>query len=63
MTKLRKKKGKDMDYTVYDEESAMELWRKMKEIMTSGKTTGEILDEIEELCPEFKEFPREGGAE
>lgn len=44
-----------MEYTVYDEESAMELWRKMKEIMTSGKTTGEILDEIERLCPEFTE--------
>lgn len=41
----------------------MELWRKLKEIMTSGKTTGEILDEIEKQCPEFKEFPREGGAE
>ena len=63
MTKLRKKKGKDMEYTVYDEESAMELWRKMKEIMTSGKTTGEILDEIEKLYPEFKESQREGGAE
>ena len=37
----------------------MELWRKMKEIMTSGKTTGEILDEIEKLYPEFEE----GGAE
>ena len=44
-----------MEYTVYDEESAIELWRQMKEIMTSGKTTGEILDEIETLCPEFKE--------
>lgn len=31
----------------------MELWRKMKEIMTSGKKTGEILDIIEKLCPEF----------
>ena len=48
-----------MEVTVYDEGQAMELWRKMKEIMTSGKTTGEILDEIERLCPEFKE----GGAE
>ena len=48
-----------MEYTVYDEESAVELWRKMTEIMTSGKTTGEILDEIERLCPEF----REGDAE
>ena len=48
-----------MEATVYDEKQAMELWRKMKEIMTSGKTTGEILDEIEGLCPEFKE----GGAE
>ena len=48
-----------MDITIYDEESAIELWRKMKEIMTSGKTTGEILDEIERLCPEFTE----GGAE
>ena len=47
-----------MEATVYDEESAVELWRKMKEIMTSGKTTGEILDEIEKLCPEFTE----GGA-
>lgn len=49
-----------MEMTVYDEESAIELWRKMKEIMTSGKTTGEILDEIESLCPEFAQ---EGGAE
>ena len=48
-----------MEYMVYDEESAIELWRKMAEMMTSGKTTGEILDEIEKLCPEFKE----GGAE
>ena len=44
-----------MEATVYDEESTIELWRKMKEIMTSGKTTGEILDEIEKLCPEFTE--------
>ena len=48
-----------MEVTVYDEESAIELWRKMKEIMTSGKTTGEMLDEIENLRPEFAE----GGAE
>lgn len=48
-----------MECTVYDEESAMELWKKMKEIMTSGKTTGEILDEMEEICPEFAQ---EGGA-
>ena len=48
-----------MEVTVYDEESAVELWRKMKDIMTSGKTTGEILDEIERLCPEFTQ----GGAE
>ena len=48
-----------MEVTVYDEESAVGRWRKMKEITTSGKTTGEILDEIEKLCPEF----REGGAE
>lgn len=53
--KLKKKKDKDMEVTVYDEESAIELWREMKEIMTSGKTTGEILDEIERLCPEFTE--------
>lgn len=59
MTELRKKKGKNMEYTVYDEESAIELWQKMQEIMTSGKTTGEILDEIEEICPEFKEEGRE----
>lgn len=52
-----------MEYTVYDEESAVELWRKMKEIMTSGKTTGEILDEIEKLYPEFEESQREGGRE
>ena len=44
-----------MKVTVYDEEQAIELWKKMKEIMTSGKTTGEILDEIETLCPEFTE--------
>lgn len=44
-----------MEVTVYDEESAVELWRKLKVIMTSGKTTGEILDEIEKLYPEFKE--------
>ena len=48
-----------MEVTVYDEESAVDLWRKMKEIMTSGKPSGEILDEIEKLCPEFKE----GGAD
>lgn len=57
--KLKRKEDKDMEVTVYDEESAMELWKKMKEIMTSGKTTGEILDEIEKLYPEFEE----GGAE
>ena len=57
--KLKKREDKDMEYTVYDEDQAMELWRKMKEIMTSGKTTGEILDEIEKLYPEFEE----GGAE
>lgn len=61
MTKLRKKEDKDMECTVYDEKSAMELWRKMKEIMTSGKTTGEILDELEKLYPEFEESRREGG--
>ena len=44
-----------MEVTVYDEDQAIELWRKMKKIMTSGKTTGEILDEIEKLCPEFAE--------
>ena len=44
-----------MEATAYDEESAIGLWRKMKEIMTSGKTTGEILDEIEKLCPGFTE--------
>ena len=44
-----------MEYTVYDEEQALELWRKMKEIMMSGKTTGEILDELEMMRPEFKE--------
>ena len=48
-----------MEYTVYDEESAMELWKKMKEIMTSGRTTGEILDEIEKLYPEFDEGDNE----
>lgn len=57
--KLKRKEDKEMECTVYDEESAIELWRKMKEIMTSGKTTGEILDEIEKLYPEFEE----GGAE
>ena len=59
MTNYEKRKIKNMEVTVYDEESAIELWRKMKEIMTSGKTTGAILDEIEKLCPEFAE----GGAE
>ena len=58
--KLKKERKKDMEVTVYDEEKTMELWRKMKEIMTSGKTTGEILYEIEEICPEFAQ---EGGAE
>ena len=58
--KLKRKENKDMEVTAYDEEKAMELWREMKEIMTSGKTTGEILDEIERLCPEFA---KEGGAE
>ena len=58
--KLKKERKKDMEATVYDEESAIELWRKLKEIMTSGKTTGEILDEIEKICPEFA---KEGGAE
>ena len=48
-----------MEYTVYDEESAVELWRKLKEIMMSGKTTGEILGELEEICPEFREGGRE----
>lgn len=52
-----------MEVTVYDEESAIELWRKMKEIMTSGRTTGEILDEIEKLYPEFDESQREGDDE
>ena len=59
MTNYEKRKEKDMEYTVYDEESAMELWKKMKEIMTSGKTTGEILDEIEKLYPEFDEGDNE----
>lgn len=59
MTLRKRKRDEEMEVTVYDEESAIELWRKMKEIMTSGKTTGEILDEIEKLCPEF----REGDAE
>lgn len=59
MTNYEKRKEKDMEYTVYDEESAMELWKKMKEIMTSGRTTGEILDEIEKLYPEFDEGDNE----
>ena len=48
-----------MEVTVYDEEQAIELWWKMREMMTSGKTTGEILEEFEKLCPEFA---KEGGA-
>ena len=47
-----------MEVTVYDEDKAIELWRKMREMMTSGKTTGEILEEFEKLRPEFKD----GGA-